>query len=341
MTPTEPSLSDLRSSAEPCASKRDSGRASKGAKRELGRTSEEPTCERTSEASAASSGPLLRTPEVSTQEAGPVPVRAEAPGGPVDHVIRFLRGLGVAFAILVFWTGALGLAWLVLPYVYLRERAPLSRRRRIQNVVAAAWRWFHRMLDRSTLYRCRYVGETASVSGPRVLVANHPSLLDVTVILSRMPEACCVVKSSLMNSPLVGRLLRACGHVAAGDGSLMAGIGVLEAVRDRLNEGFPVLVFPEGTRSPLGGMHRFRRGAFEIAQRAGVPVVPIFLRCDPPALGKGTPVWRHPRRCPILTVHVGPALDTNGGDPTELCKSVERDFRFRLGLVRASGEPRT
>lgn len=302
MTPNEPSLSE----AQP------------GAPRQVARTS----------------GPA---PEL---DSVPASGSAQPPVGRVERVIRFLRGLGVAFAILVFWTGAFGLAWLVLPYVYLREREPLSRRRRIQRVVAAAWRWFHRVLDRTTLYRCRYVGETAAVSGARVLVANHPSLLDVTAIISRTPEACCVVKSSLIESPLVGRLLRACGHVAAGDGSLMAGIGVLEAVRERLNEGFPVLVFPEGTRSPFGGMHRFRRGAFEMAQRAGVPVVPIFLRCDPPALGKGTPVWRHPRRCPMLTVHVGPALDTNGSDPSELCKSVERDFRSRLGIVRASGEQR-
>ena len=266
------------------------------------------------------------------------PVR-QAGEGPVDAVVRFLRGLAVALAILVFWTGALGLAWLVVPYVYLRERQPLARRRRMQHMVARAWRWFHRVLDVTTLYRCAYVGEpTSGLRGPMVMVANHPSLLDVTVIIARTPETCCVVKSSLVNSPLVGRLLRALGHVAAGDGSLMAGMKVLETVRERLEEGFPVLVFPEGTRSPLAGMHRFRRGAFEIAQRAGVAVVPLLLRCDPPALGKGTPVWRHPRRCPTLTVHVGHSLDTNGTDPTELCKSIERDFRSRLGIVPAPGE---
>jgi 1-acyl-sn-glycerol-3-phosphate acyltransferase len=135
---------------------------------------------------------------------------------------------------------------------------------------------------------------------------------------------------------LVGQLLRSLGHVSAGDGSLMSGAAVLDGMQERLREGFPVLVFPEGTRSPLGGMHRFRRGAFEIAQRAGVPVIPLFLRCDPPALGKGTPVWRHPRRCPTLTVHVDAPVDTNGPDPKDLCKNIERDFRSRLGLAIAA-----
>ncbi|MDB4974883.1 MAG: 1-acyl-sn-glycerol-3-phosphate acyltransferase [Myxococcaceae bacterium] len=272
--------------------------------------------------------------------AGPAQV-AQPPTGPVDRVVRFARGMGVALAILVFWSAALGLAWFVVPYVMLRERERLARRRRMQRVVAAAWRWFLRVLDRTTLYRCAYEGALAPLTEPVVLVSNHPTLLDVTAIISRAPEVCCVVKSSLMNSPLVGRLLRSCGHVAAGDGSLMSGMHVLEGMRERLAEGFPVLVFPEGTRSPYGGMHRFRRGAFEIAQRAGVPVVPLFLRCDPPALGKGTPVWLHPRRCPTLTVHVGHSVDTNAGDPAELCKSIERDFRSRLLRASTSGEQDT
>ena len=252
-----------------------------------------------------------------------------APAGLADSAIRSGRGLGVAFAIAFFWSAAFCLAWFVVPYVYFKERDVLSRRRRMQRVVAASWRWFLRQLERFTLYRARYRGEV-TIEGAFVVVANHPSLLDVTAIIARMPHVCCVVKSGLVKSPLVGRLLRSCGHVAAGDGSLMSGVGVLDAVRERLQEGFPVLIFPEGTRSPLGGLHRLRRGAFEVAKRANVPVVPVFLRCDPPALGKGTPVWRHPRRCPTLTVHFGAPLDTNGGEPTSLCKNVETTFRSRL-----------
>lgn len=268
---------------------------------------------------------------------------AARPAGPppptdlFDRIVRILRGMLVAFAIVVFWSGALGLAWIVLPYVFLGDREPLARRRRIQRVVAACWRGFLGTLGALRLYRCAYQGD-GTLPGPVVLVANHPSLLDVTAIIGRMPNVCCVVKSSLVNSPLVGRLLRACGHVAAGDGSLMAGMGVLDGMRERLAEGFPVLVFPEGTRSPFGGMHRFRRGAFDAAKRAGVPIVPLLLRCDPPALGKGTPVWQYPRRCPTLTVDIGPPLDTNGRDPTNLCKNVEGDFRARLGLTAATGE---
>jgi 1-acyl-sn-glycerol-3-phosphate acyltransferase len=278
--------------------------------------------------------------DVTVHTPEPPPAHHEPPRGLWDRSVRFGRGLGVAVAILFFWSGAFVLAWILVPYVLMREREALARRRRMQRVVAAAWGWFLRQLERVSLYRCRYVGPHADYTpdGPVVLVANHPTLLDVTAIISRMPHACCVVKRSLIRSPLVGRLLRSCGHVEAGDGSLMGGVSVLDALRARLDEGFPVLVFPEGTRSPLGGMHRFRRGAFEVARRSGVALVPLFLRCDPPALGKGTPVWQHPRRCPTLAVQVGAPIDTNLEDPAALCEYVQADFRARL---RGEGEAST
>lgn len=279
-------------------------------------------------------------PEPGAHQAGAAPQPGavvgghHAPAGAWDRVVRFGRGLGVAGAIMFFWSGAFVLAWVVVPYVFLRERDPLARRRRMQKVVASAWGWFLAQLERLTLYRCRYLGALPP-DGPSVLVANHPTLLDVTAIISRMPHVCCVVKRSLIGSPLVGRLLRACGHVAAGDGSLMGGAAVLDALSARLAEGFPVLVFPEGTRSPLGGLHRFRRGAFEVARRAGVPLVPLFLRCDPPALGKGVPVWQHPRRCPTLRVQIDPALDPGAADPAQLCDYVQDAFRARLAAPAA------
>lgn len=246
-----------------------------------------------------------------------------------ERAARFGRGLGVALAIAVFWSGGFLLAWFLVPWVYMTQRDPLLRRRRMQALVAGSFRWFLRTLERTTLYRARYMGGELP-EGPCVVVANHPSLLDVTAIISRMPHLCCVVKASLVDNPLVGRLLRSCGHVSAGDGSLMAGKAVLDVLADRLSEGSSVLVFPEGTRSPKGSLRKMRRGAFEVAQRCEVPVVPVFLRCDPPALGKGTPVWQHPLACPTLTVCVDPPILMNDREPALVCRELSDAFMVRL-----------
>jgi len=257
------------------------------------------------------------------------------PSEPQGHwaaLIRLTRGLGVALSILYFWTGGCLLSVFVVPYLSPVERDSLARRRRLQTLVARIWRAFHAWLDWSTLYRVRYEGEQPP-AGPAVFVANHPSLLDVTAVICRIPHACCVVKEGLVRNPLVGPLIRGLGHVGAGDGGFGAGYSVVSALEARLAEGFPVLIFPEGTRSPYSGMRRFRRGAFEVARIRSVPLVPLFLRCVPPALGKGVPVWKHPRECPTLTVHVDSPQWLGEDSPDAACKRVQTDFRARLGLA--------
>jgi 1-acyl-sn-glycerol-3-phosphate acyltransferase len=256
---------------------------------------------------------------------------------PWNRWLRFARGLGVAMSIAYFWAGAALLSCFVVPYLTVAERDALARRRRLQQLVARSWRAFHRWLDWSTLYRYRYEGQ-APPEGAVVFVANHPSLLDVTSILCRLPHVCCVVKEGLIRNPLVGPLLRGVGHVGAGDGGLGSAYGVLNQLHARLSEGFPVLVFPEGTRSPPDGMWRFRAGAFEVARMAQVPVVPLLLHCNPPALGKGTSVWNHPRACPTLTVNIDPALQVGEEAPSAVCRRVQASFRRRLGIAPPSGE---
>jgi 1-acyl-sn-glycerol-3-phosphate acyltransferase len=164
-----------------------------------------------------------------------------------------------------------------------------------------------------------------------VVVANHPTLVDVTAILANFEDTCCVAKPSLIRNVFVGRLLRMCGHIDAGDGGAMSGAAVMQEAQRRLEAGLSVLIFPEGTRSPPGGMHAFRRGAFEVAARSGVPLRPLFVTCNPPALSKGLPFWRQPDRMAHLRIHPAPAVRVALGDARKACAALEASFRQRLG----------
>ena len=94
-------------------------------------------------------------------------------------------------------------------------------------------------------------------------------------------------------------------------------------------------VFPEGTRSPLdGGLQPFQRGAFELAIRAGAPIVLLHLRCHPPALSKALPIWRHPDRMAVLTVDSLGTIDpvAEGKDSRVLCRAVEKRYQEIMEL---------
>jgi len=123
--------------------------------------------------------------------------------------------------------------------------------------------------------------------GAFVLVSNHPTLIDVVFLLGWVPRITTTVKASWLRSWLAGPLMRAADYVPGpgvkGDGD---GTPALDRMVAKLEEGRPLIVFPEGTRSPTYGLRRFRRGAFEAALRAHVPVLLVYVDARPPGLNK-------------------------------------------------------
>src|SRR5690606_34227547 len=122
-----------------------------------------------------------------------------------------------------------------------------------------------------------------SVPGPCVLVANHPTLIDSPAVLSAYPQVTLIVRHDFFESPWMAPLFRRCGHLDGGDGSPRSGIDVYQQMLDCLRGGGSLAVFPEGTRS-RDGLGPFKRGAFRVACEADLPVVPVVLHADPPAL---------------------------------------------------------
>jgi 1-acyl-sn-glycerol-3-phosphate acyltransferase len=124
-------------------------------------------------------------------------------------------------------------------------------------------------------------------AGPCLLVANHPMLTDVTVVMSALRDVVTLVRETTFNVWWAKPLLRAAGQVS----SPLSASGVVEMNREiskRFGQGFRVLVFPEGQRSfPDGTLREFSRAPFEAAFAAGVPVVPIVIGGSPAWLKKG------------------------------------------------------
>ena len=117
-----------------------------------------------------------------------------------------------------------------------------------------------------------------AASGPAVYVANHQSMLDIPVLtLAIGAPFVFVARAGLGRLPIVGAVLRHSRCVLV-DRSAPAGAeAALDQAADRLAAGEAVLFFPEGTRSYDAGLGPFFPGAFRLAERAGVPVVPVAV----------------------------------------------------------------
>jgi 1-acyl-sn-glycerol-3-phosphate acyltransferase len=127
---------------------------------------------------------------------------------------------------------------------------------------------------------------------PYVLVANHPSLIDVLFCLGWLDGLTTVVKASWYSGWIL-RWVVGSTHYIPGAGLKSDGADyepALERMVDALRAGRSVVTFPEGTRSPPHELLRFHRGPFEVACRANVLLLPLFIGIDTPGLTKGVPL---------------------------------------------------
>ena len=108
---------------------------------------------------------------------------------------------------------------------------------------------------------------------PGVVVANHQSSLDVFVIAALFPKVKFLVADWVVKSPLFSLITRMLGYYSKSDGYE----SVKASLKEDIDNGWCIAIFPEGTRSPDGKIRRFHKGAFYMASQLGVPLIPVAV----------------------------------------------------------------
>ncbi|CAB3765474.1 lysophospholipid acyltransferase family protein [Paraburkholderia humisilvae] len=198
--------------------------------------------------------------------------------------------------------GICGLAFslLAFPFACLwPDRA--ARQRAVSELIHAYFRALVAVLRAIGVMKLDAVGAQAlRVRGPAIVVANHPTWLDVMVLLSLTPRACCVVKSAHWGNPVFWGIVRAAGYVSNADP-----VALVETGARQLAAGYTMIIFPEGTRSPAPNrLHAFSRGFAYMALGTRAPVLPVLMDCDPPAFSKGMRWYDVPARAFHMRVNV-------------------------------------
>ncbi len=192
--------------------------------------------------------------------------------------------------------------------------------------------WAARLVRRVAMglgvVRLRVDGAAAlSAPGPMLIVANHPTKLDATMLVALMSQVDTVVEASWAARPLLGPLLVRAGHLRNDDA-----VQVVEEGVRRLRQGRRFVIFPEGSRSPAGALHPFQRGAARIALASGCDLLPVVIRCDPPIGLKGKAWYDIPEETPAMSITVGDPIkagDFINGDETRgvAARKVTRALR--------------
>jgi 1-acyl-sn-glycerol-3-phosphate acyltransferase len=191
-----------------------------------------------------------------------------------------------------------GLAWIMLPL------SPVTRYR-----VITLWAKYVVWAMRVILgIRHRVIGLENLPSGPAVVLSKHQSAWETIAFQRIFPPMSFVLKKSLLHIPFFGWGLRMFSPIAIDRGAGREALKQVETIgKERMAQGFWVLVFPEGTRTPYGQVGNYQIGGPFLAVKAGVPVVPVAHNA-----GKLWPRRAFMKQPGEITVVIGPPIPTAG-----------------------------
>lgn len=175
--------------------------------------------------------------------------------------------------------------------------------------------WFMRSLG---IFSIEVINQERLNQSGIYLIANHPTLIDVAILLSMIKQSDCVVKSNLGQNIFTKGPLLAAGYIENNTPEQL-----LESCVKALQAGRNLLIFPEGTRTKnLQALH-FKRGAALIGIKSEHNIVPITIKCTPRMLAKGQKWYKIPASKPHFIIKVGEELKINNYVDSQEAMSIQ------------------
>jgi 1-acyl-sn-glycerol-3-phosphate acyltransferase len=205
----------------------------------------------------------------------------------IDHAWRLL---GTTFSFFVFGMGGLALSIFMVPVLYCLPGDELTRTRRAQRFIHRLFQLYIRMMRFLGILTYE-IDDIEKLQDARLILANHPSLLDVVFLISMMPNANCVVNGNLSRNFFTRGPIKAAGYIMNEEAA-----DVIAAAARVIDDGQALIVFPEGTRTNPSKELHFKRGAANVAIRTGSDITPVLIYCAPTTLTKNERWYQIPEK---------------------------------------------
>ncbi|MBT6689394.1 MAG: MMPL family transporter [Flavobacteriaceae bacterium] len=158
-------------------------------------------------------------------------------------------------------------------------------------------KWFHKMISKfmkSVLYTNPFlikkiINDThEDFKKQSIIIANHTSFLDILAIGMLHPKIIFLVNDWVYNSPVFGKAVQLAGFYKVSSGIENG----LDYLKKKIDQGYTLMAFPEGTRSKTNKIKRFHKGAFYLAEQLNLDIIPVFIHGNSEVIPKGSSVIR-------------------------------------------------
>jgi len=212
------------------------------------------------------------------------------------------RVLATAICYVTFGLLAIGIWSIGFPLIGLLVAKP-NRLKTAHLVAHYCFRFFIGWMRFLRVLSYEVIGEEKLARQGQLIVANHPSLIDIVFLISRVNNAACIVGKELLNNPFMSSAIKHGGYVVNSDPELL--VDDCAAV---IKQHMSLIIFPQGTRTPLSRLFKFQRGSARIAIQAQVNIIPVYIECYPSHLMKGQQWYNIPLTRPHYRIIVGDAI---------------------------------
>jgi 1-acyl-sn-glycerol-3-phosphate acyltransferase len=172
---------------------------------------------------------------------------------------------------------------------------------------------------------------------PALIISNHQSHIDLLLLLMLHPRLIVLTTKWVWNNPVYALVIRYLNYYP-----VMEGYGDLTGkLKAKMNEGYSVVVFPEGSRSADASITRFHKGAFLMAHNLGTDVIPIFIHGASDCMNKGENHLRGGSITVKIYPRIKPGDELYGKDYHEMTKSMLTFYRNEYGLLKEELETPT
>ena len=214
---------------------------------------------------------------------------------------RWWRVAATGFSFAAFGVGGLLLGGIVAPLLLLVVRHRQRRSALVRWGIHHLFRVFVAMMCGLGLCSVEVRHRERLRRSGLLILASHPSLIDVVILMALVRRADCIVKAGLLRNPFTRGPVRAAGFVCNNSGP-----SLIDDCVASVRAGNNLIVFPEGTRTPAGAaLGRLQRGAANLAVRGELPITPVRITCSQQMLGKSDKWWRVPPAAGHFVIDVG------------------------------------
>lgn len=219
---------------------------------------------------------------------------------------RFLRSFLSGFCFAVFGIGGFLVGISIVPILLVFCSKNLQKRI-LSSTIHYLWKMFVGLMCALKLIDVKIQNkEKLKQLRGNIVIANHPSLIDVVILVSKIPHSICVVKDSLFKNFFIKSLIR---RVYLSN-SLSPDIFLTKATED-LNAGYNIIIFPEGTRTQKNKPIRLHRGFAYLQIYSKHDIQPIQIQNNPHILGKKSPWYDVGKKTSVYSLKIMPKIVFN------------------------------